>query len=118
MFGWYGNVLEVDLSRQTFETKKLNPDLARDFLGGRGLNAKMLFDGLMPGVDPLGPANLLCLAPKVLSATELGLSSRLHVSTLSPYSGILGDGNVGGDMAGVMKQAGPRSCINKMAKIG
>jgi hypothetical protein len=106
MFGWAGTVLLVDLTQQTFEKKDLNPEVARDFLGGRGLNAKILFDGVGPGVDPLGPENILCLAPGVLSATALGLSSRLHVSTLSPYSGILGDGNVGGDMAGVIKQAG------------
>ncbi|UCD79703.1 MAG: aldehyde ferredoxin oxidoreductase [Desulfobacterales bacterium] len=106
MFGWCGTVLGVDLTRQTFEKMILNPDVARDFLGGRGLNAKILFDQVGPGVDPLGPENLLCFAPGILSATALGLSSRLHVSTLSPYSGILGDGNVGGDMAGVMKQAG------------
>jgi len=106
MFGWAGTLLVVDLTRHTFEKKPLNPDLARDFLGGRGLNAKMLFDWVGPGIDPLSPENILCFAPGVLSATSLGLSSRLHVSTLSPYSGILGDGNVGGDMAGVMKQAG------------
>jgi len=106
MFGWCGILLGVDLTRQTFEKKPLDPDVARDFLGGRGLNVKMLFDGVGPGVDPLSPENLLCFAPGILSATALGLSSRLHVSTLSPYSGILGDGNVGGDMAGVIKQAG------------
>ncbi len=106
MFGWCGTVLDVDLTSQTFEKKPLNPDLAKDFLGGRGLNSKMLFDGVGPGVDPLGPENLLCFAPGILTATTLGLSSRLHVSTLSPYSGILGDGNVGGAMASVMKRAG------------
>jgi aldehyde:ferredoxin oxidoreductase len=91
MFGWCGTVLEVDLTRQTFKKSPLNPDLARDFLGGRGLNAKRLFDSVGPDIDPLGPENLLCFAPGILTATPLGLSSRLHVSTLSPYSGILGD---------------------------
>ena len=106
MFGWCGTVLGVDLTRQTFAKKALNPDVGRDFLGGRGLNAKTLFDRVGPGVDPLGPENLLCFAPGILTATALGLSSRLHVSTLSPYSGILGDGNVGGTMASAMKKAG------------
>ena len=63
MFGWCGTVLGVDLTRQTFEKKALSPDVARDFLGGRGLNAKTLFGGVGPGVDPLGPENLLCFAP-------------------------------------------------------
>ncbi|MDX9787324.1 MAG: aldehyde ferredoxin oxidoreductase C-terminal domain-containing protein [Desulfobacterales bacterium] len=106
MYAWCGTLLGVDLTCQTFEKKVLNPDVARDFLGGRGLNAKTLFDRVKPGIDPLAPENLLCFAPGMLTATSLGLASRLHVSTLSPYSGILGDGNVGGAMASVMKQAG------------
>ena len=106
MFGWCGVVLEVDLTRGTLEKKALDPTVAQKFLGGRGLNAKTLFDRLGPGIDPLGPENVLCLAPGLLSGTPLGLSSRLHVSTLSPYSGIIGDGNVGGGMAEVLKQAG------------
>lgn len=106
MFGWCGTVLRVDLTRGTLERKALDPDVAKAFLGGRGLNAKTLFDEVGPGVDPLGPENLLCFATGTLTATTLGLSSRLHVSTLSPYSGIMGDGNVGGSMANVLKRAG------------
>jgi aldehyde:ferredoxin oxidoreductase len=98
--------MDIDLTRQTYVKKALIREVAVDFLGGRGLNAKTLFDGIRPGIDPLGPENLLCFAPGILSGTPLGLSSRLHVSTLSPYSGILGDGNVGGSMASVMKRAG------------
>ncbi len=106
MFGWCGTMLYVDLTNQAFEKKTLSPDVAKSFLGGRGFNAKTLFDQVGPGVDPLAPQNLLCFAPGILTATALGLSSRLHVSTLSAYSGILGDGNVGGAMANVMKRAG------------
>jgi aldehyde:ferredoxin oxidoreductase len=106
MFGWCGTVLDVNLTRQTFEKRALSPDVARNFLGGRGLNAKTLFDRVGPDVDPLAPENILCFAPGILTATPLRLSSRLHISTLSPYSGILGDGNVGGAMASIMKQAG------------
>jgi len=106
MFGWCGSVLEVDLTRKVIQKKRLDPRAARDFLGGRGINAKALFDRVPPGVDPLGPENLLCLAPGLLSASSMGLSSRLHVSTLSPYSGILGDGNAGGSMASAVKRAG------------
>lgn len=106
MYGWCGTVLRVNLTEQTIEKRDLDPEIAKNFLGGRGLNAKTLFDEVGPGVDPLGPENLLCFATGTLTATTLGLSSRLHVSTLSPYSGIMGDGNVGGTMANVMKKAG------------
>ncbi len=106
MYGWSGTLLYVDMTGQTFEKRALDPDMASNYLGGRGLNAKTLFDNVGPGVDPLGPENFLCLAPGALTGTGLGLSSRLHVSCLSPYSGILGDGNAGGGMAHAMKKAG------------
>jgi aldehyde:ferredoxin oxidoreductase len=115
MFGWCGTVLRVNLTRETLEKEALDPDLARDFLGGRGINAKTMFDEMGPGTDPLGPGNLLCFAPGTLTATTLGLSSRLHVSTLSPYSGIMGDGSVGGSMANVVKRAGYDQIVVKGA---
>ena len=104
--GWCGTILDVNLTSRSITRRKLNRDDARLFLGGRGLNSKTLFDRVPPGADPLGPDNILCIAPGLLTATLLGLSSRLQVSTLSPYSGILGDGNAGGAFAYVMKRAG------------
>ena len=104
--GWCGTILDIDLSTGSIVKRKLDREDALFFLGGRGLNSKTLLDRVPPGTDPLGPGNILCIAPGVLTATSLGLSSRLQVSTLSPYSGILGDGNAGGTFAYVMKRAG------------
>ena len=104
--GWCGTILDIDLSTGSIVKRKLGRKDALFFLGGRGLNSKTLLDRVPPGTDPLGPENILCIAPGVLTATSLGLSSRLQVSTLSPYSGILGDGNAGGAFAYVMKRAG------------
>ncbi len=104
--GWCGTILDVNLTTGKINRCKLNKGDAKLFLGGRGLNSKTLFDSVPPAADPLGAENILCIAPGILTATPLGLSSRLQVSTLSPYSGILGDGNAGGRFAYVMKRAG------------
>ena len=106
MNGWCGTILDINLTTGEIIRRKLDKDDARLFLGGRGLNSKTLFDRVPPAADPLRSENVLCIAPGVLTATPLGLSSRLQVSTLSPYSGILGDGNAGGRFAYVMKRAG------------
>jgi len=106
MYGWRGTILRVDLTREKVTKQPLDESVVRDFIGGRGLNSKTLFDEVKPGIDPLDPENVLCLAPGPLSGTPLGLTSRLEVSTLSPYSGILGDGNVGGSFATFLKRAG------------
>jgi len=106
MYGWQGSILMVDLSAGTVNTEPLDPEIAAGFLGGRGLNSYTLFKGIRPGTDPLGPENILCIAPGVLTGTPLPLSSRVEVSTLSPYSGILGDGNAGGMFPTSLKLAG------------
>ena len=106
MYGWRGTILRVNLTRKEVTKQPLDESVARNFIGGRGFNSKTLFDEVKPGIDPLGPENVLCLAPGPLTGTPLGLTSRLEVSTLSPYSGILGDGNAGGAFATFLKWAG------------
>lgn len=106
MYGWRGTILRIDLTKNEITKQPLDETIVRDFIGGRGLNSKTLFDEVKPGIDPLDPENVLCLAPGPLTGTPLGLTSRLEVSTLSPYSGILGDGNAGGSFATFLKWAG------------
>ena len=106
MYGWRGTILRVNLTKGEVTKQPLSKAVALDFIGGRGLNSDTLFNEVKPGTDPLGPDNVLCLAPGPLTGTPLGLTSRLEVSTLSPYSGILGDGNVGGSFATFLKRAG------------
>ena len=106
MYGWTGSVLEVDMTASRAVREPLDAGVARSFIGGRGLNSKTLFDRIRPGIDPLGPENVLRGAASPLTATPLPLTGRLEVSTLSPYSGILGDGNVGGFLASHIKRAG------------
>ncbi len=105
MHGWTGRILDIDLTTGALRTGSLSRELALSFLGGRGLNSKILFDRVAPGLDPLSPDNVYCIAPGPLSGTVLGMTSRMEVSTLSPYSGILGDGNAGERFATVMKRA-------------
>ncbi len=106
MNGWQGKLLEVDLEQASLEDKPLDSAVAEAFLGGRGLNSHVLFREILPGTDPLGPDNILCIAPGVLTGTPLPLSSRVEVSTFSPYSGILGDGSAGGMFPTFLKLAG------------
>jgi aldehyde:ferredoxin oxidoreductase len=40
---WKGKVLRVNLARGSHFVEVLDPDLAKDFIGGRGLASKLLF---------------------------------------------------------------------------
>jgi aldehyde:ferredoxin oxidoreductase len=106
MYGWMGKILRVDLTKGKILKKQLDRKVARGFIGGRGLNTKVLFDEVPAGIDPLGPKNVICLSSGPLTGTHFNLSSRIELSTLSPYSGILGDGNSGGHFPVTLKLAG------------
>lgn len=106
MAGWRGTVLRVDLTREKVEKEPLDPLWAERYIGGRGFTSRTLWEQLSTAIDPLGPENVLCIGAGPFSGTSLSMSSRIEVSTLSPYSGILGDGNAGGGFAHRLKRAG------------
>ena len=106
MFGWVGKILKVDLSREKIIEEPLDGDLAANFLGGRGINVKILYDEVKPGIDPLSPENVLIFGCGPLTGTLSPSSGRFNVTTLSPLTRILGDSNCGGWWAPELKFAG------------
>lgn len=106
MNGWNGKALWVDLTNRQITVNQIDKEVLKNFIGGRGLNDWVLYNHIRPGIDPLSPDNLLCLAVGPLTGTNLSSTSRIHVSTLSPLTGILGDGNGGGSFALALKRAG------------
>jgi len=54
MFGWTGNILKIDLTQSKAEKIKLDESLYHSFLGGRGINSKLLYDSVTHETDPLG----------------------------------------------------------------
>jgi aldehyde:ferredoxin oxidoreductase len=106
MKGYAGRVLRVDLSSGSFNVQPTEDDLARAYLGGRGLNVKRLWDGLPAHVDALSPANLLVFGVGPFTGTLLPGGARFNVSGMSPQTGILGDSNAGGFFGPAIKFAG------------
>jgi len=101
-----GKVLRVDLSKNKTTVLRLSNVLARNFIGGRGLNSKVLFDEVGPGIDPLGPENLLIFGVGPLNGTLSPSSSKWTVTAKSPLTGIIGDGCSGSGFGAEMKYAG------------
>ena len=55
--GFAGRILHVDLTRGQIRTEPLDADLATRFVGGLGLSARLAYDAITPGTDPLSPEN-------------------------------------------------------------
>ncbi|MEM2999395.1 MAG: aldehyde ferredoxin oxidoreductase family protein [Candidatus Bathyarchaeia archaeon] len=106
MFGWNGVFLQVDLSRSKAVAESYDASLALNFFGGRGFAAKILWDRLKPGTDPLSPENKLVFAAGPLTGIGLPNSGKFVVAAKSPLTGGYGDGNIGSAAAVQMRRAG------------
>jgi aldehyde:ferredoxin oxidoreductase len=106
MNGYAGFVLDVDLSTKSIKKVPLDEDLARNFLGGLGINTKLLFDHLKEGVDPLGPENVLIFGTGPLVGTLMPTASKTDVSAKSPITGLFGATSSGYQFGSEMKYAG------------
>ncbi len=104
--GWTGRILRVDLERGKHSVQDLSPKVAVELLGGRGFAAKILWDELEKGTDPLSPENRLIFATGPLTGLLLPSSGKLVVAAKSPLTGGYGDGNIGTKAAVQLKKAG------------
>ncbi len=106
MYGWAGTILRVDLSSGNIERQPLDKKLCDDFIGGRGISAKIIFDEVPPGTDPFSPQNKLIFSCGPLSGTSAPCPARFHVTGKAPLTGIMGNSNAGGYFGPAMKRAG------------
>jgi aldehyde:ferredoxin oxidoreductase len=104
--GYMGKLLLVNLS--TGEIREETPDesLYRDFIGGYGVGARILYRYQKGGVDPLGPENTFGLVTGPLTGTPATFGCRYAVVAKSPLTGGWGDANCGGYFGPNLKFAG------------
>ncbi len=102
MYG--GTILRVDLSEGKISKEPTAP-YAADFLGGRGINIKILYDEVPPEVAPLDPASRLIFGVGPLCGTPVP-ASRVEVTAKSPETGFLGTSSFGGFFGPELKYAG------------
>jgi aldehyde:ferredoxin oxidoreductase len=96
----------IDLSNRNIIKEDIPAEWWQKYLGGRGLNAYLLYSLLDPQADPLGPQNPLLVGAGFLTgAPGLG-AARLDISAISPMSGNLGSSNIGGFFSPELRAAG------------
>ncbi|MCD6462066.1 MAG: hypothetical protein J7L61_04935 [Thermoplasmata archaeon] len=71
MYGGFGKVLRVDLSREKCVIQDIDRRMISLFIGGRGFNSYTLFMELPGDIDPLGRENIICMAPGALTGTGM-----------------------------------------------
>ena len=96
----------IDLTTGDIVTKAIPLEVRKKFLGGRGLDAYLLYNHTKKGCNPLGPANTLLISGGILTATCASATARTHIMAKSPLTGLLGSTNMGGFFAPELAWAG------------
>ena len=107
--GYFKKHLSVDLSSGSCTTVDLQDSFIQEYIGGRGFGAKLVWDNLVARdfkVDPLGPENLLVIAPGPLTGLYLPSSGKCSFISLSPATGVYGDSSMGGGFGAELRQSG------------
>ena len=111
--GYMGKILHVDLTTGESLTVPTGEDLIRDYVGGRGFVAKLLWDLVPPGTEPFSEDNIVVIAPGPLTGVYMPGSGKVHMGTKSPATGCYGDSNMGGHFSPEIKYAGYDAIVIK-----
>jgi len=107
--GYFQKRLHVDLSEGSCRRLPISEEFIDEYVGGRGFGAKLVWDNLVRQqfrIDPLGPENLLVIAPGPLTGAYLPSSGKTSLVAISPQTGIYGDSSIGGGLGVELRQTG------------
>lgn len=99
-------ILRVNLSSKKITTEDLPMDLAKQYIGGRGLASKILYDEIDPSIDALSPENKLIFSTGPLTGTNAPTGGRYMVITKGPLTGTIASSNSGGFFGAKFKNTG------------
>lgn len=104
--GYTGKFLDVDLTNQKIEVKEINKKWAEEFIGGKGLGLKILFESIPAKIDPFDPKVPLLFMTGPLTGSRATTSGRWTIVTKSPHTGLYLDSHIGGYFGPQIKYAG------------
>ena len=106
MYGYWGKILRVDLSKGLVDVEKVDQSLFEKYLGGAGIAGKIILSEVGPGVDPLSPDNIIVFAVGPFQGVRIPGSGRWTVSSKSPLTDIWADSCAGGNWGPEFKRSG------------
>ena len=106
MAGWTGKLLRVNLTEGVCKVEDIPQQWLREYLGGRGLAARYLYEEMDPKADPLSPENTLIFATGPLTGTPTPCGARYMVVTKGALTDAITTSNSGGHWGPELKFAG------------
>src|SRR5947208_165422 len=105
-YGYWNKILHVSLGDRKTWIEEPGDDFFRRYAGGRGLIAHYLLQYVPKGAGPLGPDNILVIAPGVITGAPVPGAGRHSVGAKSPLTGGFGESESGGYWGAELKRAG------------
>jgi aldehyde:ferredoxin oxidoreductase len=106
MKGIHGKLLDVDLTSGRSRELHIPDHIAKKYLGGRGLGARLLYDLLPAKTDPLSADNILIFLTGPFTGSMVPGSSKFVVVTKSPLTHGWCDSYSSGRISLELKKAG------------
>lgn len=88
--GYMGKMLYVDLTTGTIREEALDQNIARKYIGSFGMGARLAYDLIKPGIDPLSPENFIIVTAGPLLGTSCPSSTRFDAWTKFPLHNSIG----------------------------
>jgi aldehyde:ferredoxin oxidoreductase len=104
--GFTGKILQVDLTKRKLSDAPTPIEWARQFVGGAGLAARILYPLLKQEVDALSPDSPLLVMAGPFTGTAVACGSRISVCARSPLTKLWGECCVGGNFGARLRHAG------------
>ncbi|MDX2168552.1 MAG: aldehyde ferredoxin oxidoreductase family protein [Deltaproteobacteria bacterium] len=105
-YGTHGRILIVDLTTRTSRVETLDESVYRDYLGGYGLGAYLMWKHFPAGTDALAPQACFAIVSGLLTGLRTPFSGRIQIVGKSPLTGTWADSNSGGSVASHLRRAG------------
>ena len=105
-YGTHGRVLIADLTSRTTRIEEIDESVYRQFLGGYGLGAYLMWKHYPPGADALAPEACFAIVSGLLTGARTPFSGRIQIVGKSPLTGTWADSNSGGSVASQLRRAG------------
>lgn len=106
IYGWAGYNLEIDLTRGNIQKEEADAGINEDFLGGKGVGAKIMWDRVPPEASPFSEENLMIFGTGLLTGTMAPGANRTSLVTRSPQTNLLTYSYMGGFWGPELKHAG------------
>jgi aldehyde:ferredoxin oxidoreductase len=106
MYGWHGKLLRVHLGTRRCQVENIPEPWLRQYIGGRGVADRYLWEELDPKIDPVSPQNKLIFATGPLTGTPAPCGARYMVVTKGYLTGAITTSNSGGHWGPALRFAG------------